>query len=116
MGVDSFLGSAEIILQPNDQRVSYLFTFTVNSSIGANDGFLPYDTNIVSATVNGYTIKGVSIPTLVDSIDITNNQITVYLNYPGSDGKYKITFILVLDNDVVSVVEADYTHIVVKNL
>lgn len=96
--IDDFEGFTHIILHPGDSRKPYSFTFLVNSDESSNDGFLPFNTTIDSATIIGYNKKNVSNNTLIDNFLISGNVINVWLNYPGVAGDYKIVFSLTLNN------------------
>jgi hypothetical protein len=109
---DSFLGRTNIELQAEDLKVPYSFTFTVCSSLSSNDGHLPYGTNISSVAVTAYNQNGVTTSSLISGTpSVTNNVVTVKLNWPGIAGNYKLTFVVTLDNGDASKLEADFTKI-----
>lgn len=111
--VDDFEGSGNIILHPGDTKKLYGFVFMANSDESANDGFLPFNTTIDSATIIGYNQKNVANNTLVDNFLISGNGnvIMVWLNYPGVAGYYKIVFSLTLNNLSKTVMTALFTRI-----
>lgn len=108
---DNFQGRKRISLQPNDSAVPYTFTINVCSSTTANDGFIPYGTVVSSVSVKAYNASGTDITdTMIEGTPtVSNNVVTVNLNYPGATGEYKLTFILTLDSG--AVIEADFTRI-----
>jgi hypothetical protein len=114
---DDFLTPTEwITLEPQDSAVPFTFTFGVCSSATANDGFLPYGTNISSITITAYNSSGTDATTqLVSSSSEDSNVVTVSLKYPATSGAgiYKLTFKLTLDNGTIK--EADFTRIRAEN-
>jgi hypothetical protein len=91
--------TGRIVLQPNTS-LSHTFAFLAASSATANDGFLPYGRTITEVEVNVYTEDGTNVTEnmIVGSASISDNMVTVRLQYPGIAGRYKIEFILLLDN------------------
>jgi hypothetical protein len=116
MITDNFQGSADIELQANEIKVPYSFTFTVCSSATANDGHLPYGTNIASVVVYPYTVAGVAAPALISGTPtVMSNVVTVKLNWPGTAGTYKLTFVATLDNADATKIETDFKRIQAVN-
>ena len=91
--------SGRINLQPNTV-MDYTFYFPAASSATANDGFFPYNTTISDVTVNGYDEDGTSCTSALISGTpaIVDNKITVTLKYPGTTGRYKIEFVMTLND------------------
>lgn len=106
MSLDNFTGTKDIMLQPNDDAVPYTFTFSVCSSSTANDGALPYGTNISS----------VADTEIVDSSSVNNNVVSVAMNYPttNGEGRYDLKFVATLDNS--SVLEFDFRRIYAEDI
>ncbi len=109
---DSFQGTANITLQANDSKVPYSFTFTVCSSATANNGLLPYGTNISTVTVTAYDSALSPVLTIISGTPtVASNVVTVKLGWPGSAGIYKLTFVATLDNADGTKIEADFTRV-----
>lgn len=109
--MSSFEGYDEIILQPNDQ-ISYEFNITVESSQGANDGFLPYGRSVSSVAVSGYSEDGITTDNhmIVGLPSVVNNLVSVVLRYPSAGvGRYRLEMVLTLDNGQTK--EADFSRI-----
>jgi len=103
---DSFLGIKWIELFPGDVKVPYTFTATVCSSATANDGHLPYGTNM-SETAGHLVVKGYTSANVLCTSDLINgtptvssNVVTCKLDYPteNGSGKYELTMTGKLDN------------------
>lgn len=112
MSLDDFTGTKDIILQANSSAVPYTFTFGVCSSATANDGFLPYGTNISSVAMTAAKDDGTSATSdLIDSSSVASNVVTVALNYPSTNGVgvYYLTFKLTLDSG--TILEADFKRV-----
>ena len=114
MALDSFIGTKDIILQPSCSKVPYTFTFTTCSSATANDGHLPYGTNISSVVVTASKDDGtVATSDLINSSSVATNTITVKLKYPSTNGtgRYFLNFAITLDNVDSTVIDADFKRI-----
>jgi len=103
---DSFLGDKWIKLYPGDVAVPYTWTATICSSATANDGHLPYGTNM-SETVGHVVVKAYTSANVLCTDDLINgtptvssNVVTGKLDYPTTNrpGKYEITITGKLDN------------------
>jgi hypothetical protein len=107
MSLSNFKGTSEITLLPNDV-IPYDFEFTICSSAKANDGFTPFGTTISSVDVTGYNDKNEDVTgDLIDGIPSElNNIVTVTLQYPGTDGRYRLNFVVTLNTG--SVKEANF--------
>lgn len=111
-----FKGNKPIIIQPYDKDNGYVFHVTTATSESANDGKLPFGTTISSVTAVARTEDDVIDTELIASTSLFSSNITLTLTYPttNGDGRYKITFVLVLSN--ASEVELDFHRVYVKNL
>ncbi len=111
--MDSFQGSRNIVLQPNDRAVPYDFEFTVCSAAGANDGALPYGDSVSSVTVTAHTEDGADVTgELINGTPVVdNNTVTVALDYPSTSGPgtYHLTFVVTTANGVR--IEFDFNRI-----
>lgn len=97
---DDFDGYDVIILQENSNANSYRFEFKAATSAAAK-GSLPYDTQMTSAIVSGYAEDGTDVSTLMvdsSSLSALDEYVEVRLNYPGANGRYKLTFLLFLSD------------------
>jgi hypothetical protein len=112
----NFYGNNELVLQPNDDNISYRFDFDACSSVSLNDGYLPYGTTISGVTVLTYDEDNNVVTDLVQDSSVSNNTVTVVLSYPATSGagSYKITFILSVSDG--STIEADFHKVNAKNL
>jgi len=112
---DYIQGDDWIFLEPHDIAVPYQITVTVCSSLTANDGYIPYGTNVSSVTAIGYDPDGdVVTADLINTAPVVAaNVLTFYLDYPDLTGKgvYKITFVLTLDNVKATKKELDHKRI-----
>jgi len=108
--------TSSIILQPNDYYVAYKFVSAACSSDAANDGNIPYGTNVSSAAVTAKDADGNTVTDLVAEYATADNVVTVKLSYPSisGDGKYSLTFALTLDNGE-TVIEEDYNRVIAKD-
>lgn len=114
MGVqDDFQGVSWISLQANDSKVPFSFPFSICSSATANDGSLPYGTNISSVTVAAYNSAGTAVTSTMISGTPTEstNTVTVKLNWPGAVDIYKLTFVVTLDNADATKMEFDFKRV-----
>ncbi|NOR27598.1 MAG: hypothetical protein GQ540_03605 [Lutibacter sp.] len=116
MALDNFQGTRDIILQTNSKDVPYSFTFTVNSSATANDGALPFGTNVSTAVVTAHIAEtGVADSEIVANSSVGSNVVTVDMTYPSTNGVnwYHLTFVLTLDNG--AILEFDYNRVYVED-
>jgi len=111
----SFKGSSKISIQPLD-HINYDFKFTICSSSTANDGFLPAGRTISSVNVTGYNESGTDVTSsLIDGTAVlVVDVVTVPLKWPGTAGRYKLTFEIELDDGQIK--EADFDRIFAENL
>jgi hypothetical protein len=92
-------GHKVITLRPGDS-VTYEFSAPPCSSRTANDGTIPYGTNLNSVAVTAYKGKTVATTDMVVQSNVDGNIVQVELKYPSSNGggKYQLRFALTLDN------------------
>jgi len=112
----NFQGTDSITVQPNTAAMPYTFTFTVCSSVIANDGQLPYGTNISAITVTAHTSDGTADTDLINGTpSVAANVVTVALDYPTTNGAgtYHLTFVYTLDSGAKD--EADFNRVHVKD-
>ena len=110
--IPNFKNNEEIVLQPEDADVVYEFEVTTASTSGSNDGYLAYGRSVSSVVVKTYDEGGTEVNDLLDgSATITDSTIYQPLQYPSTsgEGRYKITFILTLDD--ASTKEADFFRV-----
>lgn len=96
-------GQELIILRPGDNKVPYQFKAAPCSSSLANDGSIPYNTNVASAVVTVRDADGTLLDDgdvkIADSEAVVANVITVQFKYPTSGpGRYTIYIAATLDN------------------
>lgn len=104
------IGHEVITLRPGDSAVPYDFNAPACSSQNANDGAIPYGTDVSSVVVKGYK-KGVESSNLIQASSESNNIIQVQLNYPTEGGgKYQLRFDLTLDTGAVLSKRFDEVH------
>lgn len=117
---DYIQGSDWIYLEPQDIAVPYQITVTICSSLTANDGYIPYGTNVSAVTAIGYDSDSniVTSELINGTPTVTNNVISFYLDYPSTTGIdiYKITFKLTLDNVKGTIKELDFVRIRALNV
>lgn len=116
---DSFeeVENGTLYLQPNSYNVKRTYTFTVNSSALANDGFVPFGETVASIAVVGYKISDNTVVTsalIIGIPTVADNVASVYYKYPGEAGNFKITIIATFSGGGVD--EADFTRIVSMNI
>ena len=111
----SFKTNDKIQLQPNDS-IGYDFQVTTCSTSASNDGFIPFDRVVSSVAVSGFAEDNVTPENhMVLSTALLNNIITCVLRYPsGGAGRYRLRFILTLDNGQIK--EADFGRIEAQDL
>jgi hypothetical protein len=109
---DDFEGASGVIIQSRSRNNSYRFKFDPPSTQNGK-GSIPYGTTVSSATVSGYTEAEVNVSTqLIETISVPtteDNIVVVRLKYPGSIGRYKLTFLLTLSDG--STWEKDFNRI-----
>ena len=124
--MSGFKGNKQIELQPGDRDVSFGFSFTVCSSITANDGFLAHGTTASGVSVTAYKTADAygrelsgGTSTVSDLIQgtpsVSNNIATVRMSYPSTNtfGHYKVTMLVTASDE--SVQEIDFNRILVKD-
>ncbi len=110
-----FIEQGDIVIQPGDVKVPYAFNLPACSSATANDGAIPYGTNINSVVVTAHKSDGTAATDLVDSSSDAANVVTVKLTYPSTAvGTYHLTFVCTLDTASI-VVEFDFNRVKVRN-
>ena len=92
-------GHEIIILRPGD-KITYEYAAPPATSATANDGAIPYGTNVNSIEVKGFKGKTDVTTDLIQQSSHSNNIVQVQLKYPTSSGggKYQLRFALTLDN------------------
>jgi hypothetical protein len=99
--MSDFKTNGRVTLRPDDIK-GKSYTITVSSSATANDGYIPYNTNVSSVVVIAYDSDDEIVTTdLIEGTPtVTNNVIYVQYKYPilNLNGQYKIVFKLTLDN------------------
>lgn len=108
----SVKGVEIIILQPNDADISYKFRAAVCSAEDANDGAIPYNTNVSSVSVTAYDEDGNVVTDLVQgSPSVSDNVVTITLSYPSTSGtgRYKLTCVMTLNTG--TTIEWDYDRV-----
>ena len=109
----------DIILQPLDVEAPYSFSIPACTSATANDGGIPYDTTIASVVVTAHKQSdGSDVSSeIVDSSSVSDNIVSVALNYPSTSGvgTYHLRFALTLDNSDASVIEKDFNRVKARN-
>lgn len=115
MPYDDFEGSDYIYLQPSNRKNAYRFTFEPASNVNTK-GSIPFNTNVASIVVSGFTDLGVDVSTtLIDETpNLDDNVVLLKLNYPGTEGDYRLKFVLTLDDG--SVFEKDFRRIKVIDI
>lgn len=114
---DSFETSGIIILQPGSATVPYTFTFEAATSATANDGSIPYGSEISSSVVKAFDSSGNDVTTqMVSSSSETTTVVTVSLKYPttAGAGNYSLEILLTLDTG--AVMEVDYTRVYARDI
>jgi hypothetical protein len=94
------LGQDEFILRPGSKETLKIAA-TPASSATANDGSIPYNTNVSTIAVTAKNINDVDKTSeLIDGTpSVSSNVISISLKYPTSgEGKYKLYIDLTLDD------------------
>lgn len=109
----SFKGSNKIILLEGDHAVPYGFEITVCTSLTANNGFIPYNTNAINVNAEAFTEDGTNVTSyMIDgTANVSLNVVYISLNYPTitGPGRYELVLELTLDNG--SIVHAVFDRI-----
>jgi len=108
----SFKSSRKIVLLPSDDRLSFTFQFTQNTSGVSNDGFLPYAVDATSVVATATSEDGTAVTSIftTPAASVTSNIVTVTLKYPTEGaGRYFLQFVLGLSNG--GVIEADFGRV-----
>ncbi|MHA2402032.1 MAG: hypothetical protein ACXADH_03495 [Candidatus Kariarchaeaceae archaeon] len=92
-------GNALIKLRPGD-NLTYEFEAAPCSSRTANDGAIPYGTNVSSILVKAYMADGAEATDIVNQQAAASNIVSLVLTYPATNGggQYQLRFALTLDN------------------
>jgi hypothetical protein len=95
-------GNALIRLRPGDE-LTYEFAAAPCSSRTANDGAIPFGTNVSSILVKAYKADGVEATDIVSQQAVSSNIVSLVLTYPSTNGggAYQLRFALTLDNSEV---------------
>lgn len=109
-----FKEQADIVVQPGDADVPYEFNIPPCSSATANDGAIPYGTNIASVVVTAHKSDGTVATGLVASSSEASNVVTVLVSFPSTVvGTYHFTFVCTLDSG--AIIEFDFNRVKVRN-
>ena len=92
-------GHEVIQLRPGD-KLTYEYDASPASSAVANDGAIPYGTNIASVAVTGYKGSVVATSDLIQQSGYSGNIVQIQLKYPTAKGggKYQLRIAITLDN------------------
>src|SRR5210317_1679840 len=92
-------GHKLITLRPGDS-LTYEWSAPPCSSAVANDGAIPFGTNVSSVVATAYKGKTVVTSDVVVQSAVASNVVQVTLKYPVTNGggKYELRFALTLDN------------------
>lgn len=92
-------GHEIIQLRPGD-LITYEYDASPSSAVDANDGAIPFGTNVDSVVVKGYKAEDDVTSDLVVQFAVSNNIVQTQLKYPTTNGggKYQLRFALTLDN------------------
>ncbi len=112
-----FIELGDITVQPATLKAPYQFSLPACSSASANDGSIPYGTNIASVVVTAHKSDGTAATGLVAAAaTVASNVVTVKLTYPSTDsGTYHLEFACTLDNADATVLEFDYNRVKVRD-
>ena len=91
--------AGKITLQSGDS-IGYSFKFPIASTSTANDGCVPYGRTISTVDVTAYDEDGDDVTTdlISGTPGLVGDTVSVVLKWPGEVGRYKLTFLLTLDN------------------
>jgi len=92
-------GHEVIQLRPGD-KITYEYDASPASSATANDGAIPYGTNIASIAVTGFKGDVDASSDLIQQSGFSGNIVQVQLKYPATNkgGKYQLRIAITLDN------------------
>ncbi len=95
-------GHEIIQLRPGD-KITYEYDASPASAADANDGAIPYGTNVSSVVVTGFKGDVDATSDLIQQSSVGSNIVQVQLKYPATNGggKYQLRFALTLDNSEV---------------
>jgi len=113
--IEGFRGNNKLNLQKNDVGVGYRFSFSISSSITANDGTLPYGTTISSAVVQCVSSldDGTPISGIVSSTTSGDDYVSVILTHGGKPtGLYYLLFIITLSD--LSTMSIDFGRLIIE--
>jgi len=112
----NFATTGKINIQPYDE-LGFQFEVTICSSVSANDGYIPYGTNVSTVNVIAYDKDDTVVTNdlISGTPSVATNIITVNLQYPSTNGvgRYKLTFQMTLDDG--SKIEADFDRVYAVN-
>lgn len=109
-----FKEQGDIEIEPGDVNVPYAFNLPPCSSATANDGAIPFGTNISTIVVTAHKSDGGVATGLVASSSESGNVITVLLTDPSTpDGTYHIKFVCTLDSG--AVIEFNFNRVKVRD-
>ena len=98
---DSFQGSDYIEIKPGDTNIPYSFAVTVATSSTLNDGALPYNSTVCTATVTAHSEDGIAIAAgdlihAATDMSFSSNVIIPRLTYSSSIGAglYHLKFLV----------------------
>ncbi len=112
-------GQEIMLIKTGDDNVPYQFYAPPCSSQSANDGAIPFGTNVASAEIVTKDDDGTVVEDLVDgALSVSANVITQNFKYPGDSGagRYSINLALTLDNDPASVINFMADRIIVEDI
>lgn len=99
--MNSYKKPGQIKLHPGEMLPAY-FNHKACSTFKKNDNILPFGTYITDASVNIYHVNKSDVTTewLVQDLVLTENMITLILQYPATslNGLYDIKFTLTLND------------------
>lgn len=111
-----FRGENIFILQPNDANVPLGFEFEPCTSNTANDGSIPYNTNVASVVVTAHRDDGTDVTATMISPtpSVLDNIVSMRINWPGAVGRYHVVMVLTLDDG--SKKEFDFNRFVARDV
>ena len=106
-----------VVIKQGDDAVPISLQLSVCSSATANDGYLPYGTNISSVAVTSYKMDDDRTVT-TDLIEagyttVANNIVYCRLQYPATNGTgyYGLKILMTLDDAAPTILRADHEKI-----
>ena len=110
--MENFLGNKKIILQKSTANMAYNFEFTVNSATCANDGYLPFGTNIATVVAIVRDVDENMITGIIGGTpSVVNNVVTILLSYLDTAPKTALRIIIKYILDTGAVDEADFPRL-----